>query len=119
MEDILYIEIGQLIKKARVLSGLTQQDLSEEVNLTRASITNIERGKQKISMYTLYLIANALNISPKSLLPEQSILQKSESPLYGNLTVIKNKTTKEEFEWIKNVISKSKVDEDGNQNEES
>jgi len=111
MEDILYIETGNLIKKARMLRDLTQQDLSEKVNLTRASITNIERGKQKISLYTLYLIADALNITPNSLLPELSTVQKSQSALFSDLTVIKNKTTKEEYEWIKNVIKKSKSDE--------
>jgi transcriptional regulator with XRE-family HTH domain len=111
MEEILYIETGILIKKARMLRNWTQQDLSEEVNLTRASITNIERGKQKISLYTLYLIADALNIPPKSLLPELSVIQKSESPLFSDLTIIKSKTTKEEYEWIKNVIKKSKSDE--------
>jgi transcriptional regulator with XRE-family HTH domain len=111
MEEILYIEVGKLIKRARLLKKWTQQDLSEQVNLTRASIANIERGKQKISIYTLYLIAKALNVSPHSLLPEPNILQKSENDLYANLAIIKNKVTSEELEWIKSITRKSQLDE--------
>lgn len=113
LEEILYSEIGNLIKKTRLLRKLTQADLSDKVGLTRASITNIERGKQKISIHTLYLIADVLNISPQSLIPEPSALQKTEGQLSENLSEIKSKTTKEEYEWIKNVINKSKSDERG------
>ncbi|WP_369361784.1 helix-turn-helix domain-containing protein [Priestia megaterium] len=113
MEEILYSEIGNLIKKNRLLRKLTQEDLGNRVGLTRASITNIERGKQKISIHTLYLIADVLNISPQSLMPEPSALQKSEGQLPESLSEIKSITTEKEYEWIKNVIKKSKSDEGG------
>ena len=38
-----YIEIGKLIHNARTSKGISQQELADKINLTRTSITNIEK----------------------------------------------------------------------------
>ncbi|KUP25800.1 helix-turn-helix transcriptional regulator [Paenibacillus sp. DMB5] len=72
--DIIYEDIGKRIRKVRENSKLTQEELAKLVNLTRASITNIERGKQKIPIDNLYYFAIVLNVDIFSLLPSEGIL---------------------------------------------
>src|SRR5712691_10767271 len=65
-----YREVGRKIKEWREQCGLTQELLASQVFLTRASITNIEKGRQKLPLHTLINIAMALGTHPTSLLPE-------------------------------------------------
>ncbi|WP_316568859.1 helix-turn-helix transcriptional regulator [Neobacillus sp. YIM B06451] len=113
MEEILYIEIGKLIKKARLLRNLTQQELSESINITRASIANIERGNQKISLLTLYEVAESLNVSPKSLLPDLEVLNKPkyDVDLYVNIDSLKDKLSSNEIEWVYQIMKKTEYEE--------
>jgi transcriptional regulator with XRE-family HTH domain len=67
----LYGMVGQLIQRARDRVGMTQAKLAAAVSLTRTSITNIERGRQKLFLHTLLDIAAALGTEPASLLPGQ------------------------------------------------
>jgi len=65
----LYIELGILVRKNRDRLKLTQETLAERVGLSRTSITNIESGRQKILLHHLFLLAEALSVSPQALLP--------------------------------------------------
>ena len=69
MELTLYQVIGQRIKDQRERMKWTQVMIADKVQMTRASITNIESGRQKISLDTLYNIANAFEMDVYSLLP--------------------------------------------------
>lgn len=70
--DAFYEEIGRRIRDARRRRKppLTQEELAKEVSLTRTSITNVEKGRQKFLLHTLADIAAALQVHPASLLPE-------------------------------------------------
>jgi len=61
--------MGRLIRARRKKIDFTQDDLAQRVNLTRTSITNIERGRQKFQIHTLFDIARALEVSPTALIP--------------------------------------------------
>jgi len=61
--------MGRLIRARRKQINVTQEGLAERVNLTRTSITNIEKGRQKIQVHTLFDIAAALDVSANVLLP--------------------------------------------------
>ena len=65
----LYSEFGILVRRNRRRLKLSQAMLAERVGLTRTSITNIESGRQKILLHHLFLLAEALNVSPQALLP--------------------------------------------------
>jgi len=67
--ESLYHEVGQNIKARREQRGLTQEALASQVSLTRTSITNIEKGRQKLLLHTLIGIATALGTHPAFLLP--------------------------------------------------
>ena len=65
----LYTALGALIRARREREGMTQSELARRVGMTRTSITNIESGRQKVQLHTLYDVAKALNVSPEDLLP--------------------------------------------------
>lgn len=68
-QEALYREIGARIRAEREDLGFDQGELAEEIGLTRTSITNIEAGRQRMLIHTLYAIANALGVSITVLLP--------------------------------------------------
>ena len=70
----LYVDIGERIRKNRVKSDLTQTDLAHVTGLTRSSIANIEGGRQRAPIHTLYMIAQALDTSIQELMPSSSEL---------------------------------------------
>ena len=62
-ENDLYLAVGKAIAVRRDELNLTQQTLAERVGLSRASLANIETGRQKILLHYLYRIAAALRVS--------------------------------------------------------
>lgn len=54
--------IGEKVRDARKLKGLTQEELADDLGLSRTSIANIERGNQNLSLYNLYMIAHRLDV---------------------------------------------------------
>lgn len=54
--------LGAVILELRKRKRVTQIELAKAVGLERTSITNIEKGKQKISVHTLAAIADALGV---------------------------------------------------------
>jgi transcriptional regulator with XRE-family HTH domain len=69
-QQAFYVETGRRIAKQRRERGVTQEDLALAIGLTRTSVTNIERGRQKLLLHTLADIAAKLDTSLASLLPE-------------------------------------------------
>ncbi len=71
-DDAIYREVGKKILRARNRQSpkKTQQQLAAVVGLERTSITNIERGKQKVLLHTFIRIAEALQVRPENLLPD-------------------------------------------------
>lgn len=66
-----YFSLGRRIQAARDRVGLSQQDLGSRLTppVTRASIANIENGKQRVLSHTLVGISSALSVSVAELLP--------------------------------------------------
>lgn len=67
--DRFYADLGDKIKKQRVRKGYNQEDLGKYLGLTRTSIVNIEKGRQRPPVHTLYELANFLNIGIRELFP--------------------------------------------------
>lgn len=67
--DELYKQIGMLVRKSRKEEELSQEQLGERIRLTRTSINNIERGRQRVQIHTLFDIAETLGVLPSELLP--------------------------------------------------
>jgi transcriptional regulator with XRE-family HTH domain len=68
--DPLYEEFGRLVRATREASRISQAELGRRVGLSRTSITNIECGRQHVSLRQFVDIAAALGRHPSALLPE-------------------------------------------------
>lgn len=73
-DDLLYAAVGRRIRKVRTDKKITQEDLAGAAGLTRTSVTNIEKGRQKLLLHTLSAIARRLAVPCASLLPDESEL---------------------------------------------
>ena len=65
----IYRIVGQRIKQERNRLGITQAQLSKEVEVSRTSIANMEAGNQNFALDVLYRLAKHLQVTPESLLP--------------------------------------------------
>ena len=66
----LYKEVGHNIRRNRNGARRTQEQLAAEIGMSRASLANIEAGRQQVLVHHLYAIAAALDLdSPSVLMP--------------------------------------------------
>ena len=72
-ESSFYKNLGDSIKNARKKTGVSQEILAKHLGLSRISVVNIEKGKQKVQIFTLYEISNYLKTTLDDLMPQQSI----------------------------------------------
>ncbi len=68
MESI-YPQVGQKMRQLRMERRLSQNDLAQAIGLSRTSVVNIEQGRQKILLHTLYDIADVFEVPVTDLLP--------------------------------------------------
>lgn len=62
-----YVLFGEAVIDARHKLGWTQLDLSKKIGLSRGSIANIERGRQRILLDDIFTFAKVLKVDPKEL----------------------------------------------------
>ena len=68
-EDI-YRDVGRNIRRYRARAHRTQAQLAAGIGISRASLANIEAGRQQVLLHHLYAIADALDLdSPSVLVP--------------------------------------------------
>jgi transcriptional regulator with XRE-family HTH domain len=93
--DELYDQLGTLIRDRRKKLLLTQRDLAARIGISRASLANIETGRQKVLVHQLYALAAALNLKPSDLLPPPAADESSRDwftlPLPDDLKVEQKK----------------------------
>ncbi len=73
-----YKAIGKRIKIARIHADLTQEKLSEIVDLSPSHMSNIETGTTKVSLSSIIDIANALSVSADDLLCDNIVHTKPQ-----------------------------------------
>ncbi|ROO82630.1 DNA-binding XRE family transcriptional regulator [Actinocorallia herbida] len=70
MSEVL-ASIGAAIRTHRKNRKLTQDGLAAAAGLSRQSVSNIEVGRQDLSLTTFLAIADALDLAPSLLLPHR------------------------------------------------
>lgn len=79
--------LGNNIRLFRNRAKLTQGQLADKIGRSLASISKYERGECAIDSYTLFSIANVLNVTTSQLLPEASFASE-EHPMTKGLNLL-------------------------------
>src|SRR5579863_5110080 len=67
----LYILIGERVRRIREAQTprMSQEDLARILELKRTSITNIERGNQKLTLDTIYRLCERFGLTVNEVIP--------------------------------------------------
>lgn len=98
--------IGQRIKIARIKKKLTQEVLSEKINVGPQHVSNIETGNSSVSLPTLVAIANTLGVSVDELLCD-TILS-SKAVFENELEEVLRDCNEYEIRFITDIVKASK-----------
>ena len=104
--NLFYTELGNSIKKFRLISGVKQEYLAYLLNLSRASIVNIEKGRQRPSIHLLLEISKILNVEVISFLPQVKKNLESIDDFKKQISdIVGTKETKDKlFDFIKEEV---------------
>ena len=67
---VLYEVLGSRIREEREKANFNQSHFAQLLQISRASLVNIEKGRQRTPIHVLYEISRILQISITSLLPD-------------------------------------------------
>ena len=65
--------IGQRIRELREKKGISQQELGKVLDRTHAAVSDIERGKTKLAVTDLSVIANYFGVSANVIIQEEPV----------------------------------------------
>jgi len=82
-QESFYSEVGQRIKSARLRRSMSQEQLGERLGLSRASIANIENGRQKLLAHMIVEVSEVLLVPVWEILP--SVVSSAEMELEHQL----------------------------------
>lgn len=78
----LYRLLGQNVARLRNAKKLTQAEVASQIGLTRASLANIETGRQKVLMHHVFRLASALECgSILDLVPPTFVFAGNDEPI--------------------------------------
>ncbi len=93
-------DIGSLIKKSRIDKKMSQEALSELIEITPTHLKHIESGHRKPSIEVLFAIFNALDISFEELKSEKENLTVNLS----KINVLLDSCNEKELDLIYNLL---------------
>ena len=120
---------AQVFKNLRIKSGLTQQEMSEKLNISRSSIGMYENGEREPSFELLEVIADYFNVDMNYLLgkselsnhiPDSYYLNDDaremaqfmfENPEYKVLFDASRKVNKNDIDVVKAIMDKFRSDD--------
>ncbi|UGT40458.1 helix-turn-helix domain-containing protein [Nocardia yamanashiensis] len=71
-EDRVARSVGALLRDLREKAGLSTRALAAKAGISQAFLSQLERGASTPSVFTIYRLAEALGVSPGTLLPAPS-----------------------------------------------
>lgn len=77
---LLYETLGNRIKEEREKAKYKQTNFAQLLMISRASLVNIEKGRQRAPLHVIYEIARILKIPVTFLLPDLNAILESEVP---------------------------------------
>lgn len=85
--------LGSRLKSHRKGAHLDQASVALRVGLSRASVSNIENGRQPVTLQTLWRFAQALQVPLKELVPDDAEV----------LNIAKKPASEIERSWVKRI----------------
>ncbi|MEW6675372.1 MAG: helix-turn-helix transcriptional regulator [Nitrospirota bacterium] len=79
-------EIGNLIRRARKTSNMSQMELAEKVGVSYQQIQKYEKGLSEITISRLSQIADALGIPVNSFFADEKMMVSESAVDYGRLS---------------------------------
>lgn len=81
------MSIGDNIKRLREARGMTQEQLADQIGVTRPTVTQWETGWSSPRMGRVTQIAGALNVDPMDLLSDDESLEQvvASDPVLGQI----------------------------------
>ena len=61
---------GQNLRRFRMRAGLSQEAVAERMGVDRAHVSSMERGRQNVTLLTLWHAAQAVGVTPAALLDD-------------------------------------------------
>lgn len=68
----IYLIVGAKIARSRSEKKMSQVDLASRIGMSRASVVNIEKGRQHPPLHLLWQLADALEVELSALLPTRT-----------------------------------------------
>ncbi|MEO0395711.1 MAG: helix-turn-helix transcriptional regulator [Cyanobacteria bacterium P01_A01_bin.137] len=102
-KDAFYVDLGQKVRAVREERKLTQEALASLLGITRTSVTNIEKGRQKMFLHTFLEIAQGLSVSPDALMPSMQYSSSLEDAL-------KEQLNQKELNWVQEAMNEIQRD---------
>jgi DNA-binding XRE family transcriptional regulator len=65
--ELPYVRFGEAVRELRKAKKMNQTELSKLVKKSRASVTNIEIGRQRVLLGDVFAFAKALRVAPDEL----------------------------------------------------
>jgi transcriptional regulator with XRE-family HTH domain len=78
-----YQALGHQLALARRSAGLTQREVAQRAGISRPTLANIEKGRQRVLYHQFLFIARALGADPRAMLPVSSQLTPALEDLDG------------------------------------
>lgn len=91
-KNSFYILVGSAIQKARKKANMSQEIVAEKLEMSRASIVNIEKGRQRPPLHLLWSLSKILKMPIHELIPDFQIKNNDIKP--GFEKAIKHSTEK-------------------------
>lgn len=66
--ELIYRRLGGKIRRHRLSASLTQGEFACKVGLTRTSIVNIEKGRQRVMLHHVLVMARVLRVPAAKLM---------------------------------------------------
>lgn len=104
--DVNYTQLGQRIKKYRIKTHLTQEQLSDKIDVATSTIAHAESGTSKPSLPLLIKLANALNVSLDQLICDS--LPVAETYIEKDIADLLSDCSLSEKQIIKDIITVTK-----------
>jgi len=101
--EAFYVGLGALVREARLKRKMSQEQLGDAVKLSRTSINNVEKGRQKLLLDAFCKVAIAVGEEPQSFLGRYLESTKS-APVEKQIMEL----DAQEQQFVRDAIAKSK-----------